>query len=816
MGGNMKPMTVIKRYLVPILTLLVIFVGGRRVASRPSEMDVPVSLPEATPSAEITSCRPGDGWRWANGPSQPEIAESVRQALDRIGIDALVYARSYGETDSCGTFVVLGVDFDIEVNTESNMAAADRQELANRIYPVLMRFGKPNLGRVKITFLPDNTVLIVRPPMSMVSPRPVDRTYGAAVHTNWRQIITDNSPSARYTHGLAYDSSRSVAFLFGGDDTGFSRLSDTWEFDGANWTQTVPSQSPPGRANIDQALVYDSNRRRVVLFGGLGTSGYLSDTWEYDGTTWAQVNTATSPSRRDSHAMVFDSGRNVTVLFGGYSSTGSRLDDTWEYNGIWYQVTTPQTPPGRYHHSMAYDERRGVVVLFGGLDSNDMVLGDTWEYDGSTWREVTPAQSPPARHNHSMTYDSARGVIVLFGGEDENGLLTDTWEYDGTTWQQITVAQTPSPRKEMPLIFDRQEDRILLFGGGYWEDGSLISSDETWEYTATLSYQVFMPLIMRSYVPFETFHRKVYVIVYDPILSNGQYLSDYLGWNDYSELTQGTTDFFRRVTDGRLNYTIVYTTIVTDGWPVKIDGFRYTEEEYLAVINGQSSPHTPDTVDYNVIVNSPDFDICGKANRGEIDEVWIYNGPYFGFYESTLVGPGAYWYNSPPVPEPYDCNRLIPIMGPSPERDLDNAIHNFGHRTESTMKRVYGGWENNRTAHNWERFALVKALSPDYFYSGCGNIHYPPNGTSDYDYANLTPVLSNCDDFVNYPDLGDPAETAKPVDCSAWGCDQIGYLEYWFSHLPSNYGCGPDEVSSDWWKYFVDPALALDPSSPCQ
>lgn len=87
---------------------------------------------------------------------------------------------------------------------------------------------------------------------------------------------------------------------------------------------------------------------------------------------------------------------------------------------------------------------------------------------------------------------------------------------------------------------------------------------------------------------------------------------------------------------------------------------------------------------------------------------------------------------------------------------------------------------------------------------------------SDYDYANSFPVPSNCDDFANYPDLGDPAETAKPVTCSAWGCDQISYLAYWFSHLPSNEGCGPDEVASNWWRYFVDPALALDPAAPCR
>lgn len=265
-----------------------------------------------------------------------------------------------------------------------------------------------------------------------------------------------------------------------------------------------------------------------------------------------------------------------------------------------------------------------------------------------------------------------------------------------------------------------------------------------------------------------------------------------------------------------MNYEIVHTTIVTDGWPQKIDGFRYTEEEYLAAIRGEIPFHSPDNVDYNLIVNSAALDICGRANRGEIDEVWIYNGPGFGFYESTLVGPNAYWYNSPPVPGPHTCNRLIPIMGPSPERGLDSAIHNFGHRTEATMTRVYGSWQQNRTSHNWERFALVKALSPDYFYSGCGNIHYPPNGVVDYDYGNASTVLSNCDDFANYPNLGDPSNTATPITCSRWGCDHLDYLRFWFGHLPSDAGCSPDRVANNWWKYFSTPTLAIDPSAPCQ
>ena len=744
------PSPTVRHLLLIASACLVIFLGIRPASSQVTEPPTSPSRTDAlaafagTPTPTATTCRPGTGWMWTTGPAKPETASQVQRTLKEMGIEASVAATAFGETDSCGNFSLYAIDFTVTLSRQFDIPETAQRQTADVIYPVLAKFGKPNLGNVRITLGPSSTIVL--PSSSALTRRP----SASALSANWQQITTLSSPQGRYTHGLAYDSDRRVAILFGGDSTGSSRLNDTWEYDGTNWRQIAPAQSPAGRANIDQTLVYDSNRKKTVLFGGLGTSGYLGDTWEYNGTTWSQISPSPSPPNRDSHAMTFDSYRGVTILFGGYGSSGTRLNDTWEYNGTWHQVSPAQSPGGRLHHALAYDTRRHVAVLFGGVDSANTKLGDTWEYDGANWHRITPAQSPSARENHSMAFDSARGVVVLFGGTGNSGRLNETWEYDGTNWQPVATTQSPAARTEMSLAYDSQRGKVVFFVGGYWGTGLTVFT-ETWEYTAT------------STPPPGGMNKKVYVIVYDPLLSNGQKLSAYLHWNDHAALTQGTIDFFKQVTNNRLTYSVAFTTIVTDGWPEKIDGFRYTEATYLAVINGQTPAHQPDNVDYTKIVNSPQFDICGKVNRGEIDEVWIYNGPGFGFWESTLVGPGAYWYNSPPVPGVTACNRLVPIMGPSPERGLECATENFGHRTESTMTRVYASWQQNRTTHNWEKFALVKALSPSYSYSGCGNIHYPPNGTKDYEYGNSSTARSNCADFANYPNLGDPSVVAQPV-----------------------------------------------------
>ena len=47
-------------------------------------------------------CDPNGGWMWTDGPSQPDVANQVRQELVPKGIKAQVEARSYGETNSCG------------------------------------------------------------------------------------------------------------------------------------------------------------------------------------------------------------------------------------------------------------------------------------------------------------------------------------------------------------------------------------------------------------------------------------------------------------------------------------------------------------------------------------------------------------------------------------------------------------------------------------------------------------------------------------------------------------------------------------------
>ena len=73
---------------------------------------------------------------------------------------------------------------------------------------------------------------------------------------------------------------------------------------------------------------YDSVRKRVISFGGLQSTTYFNDTWEWDGTSWVQQFPNNPPPVRGGHGMAYDSTRKRIVVFGGRDLTALKLNDT--------------------------------------------------------------------------------------------------------------------------------------------------------------------------------------------------------------------------------------------------------------------------------------------------------------------------------------------------------------------------------------------------------------------------------------------------------------------------------------------------------
>jgi Tol biopolymer transport system component len=280
---------------------------------------------------------------------------------------------------------------------------------------------------------------------------------------------------------------------------------------------------------------------------------------------------------------------------------------------------------------------------------------------------------------------------------------------------------------------------------------------------------------------------------FDPTLRSqgGQRLNTYFGWGDPLPHIQAALNGLNNASHGQLDARLT-SFINADVWPVKADGYIYTEPVYLA---GQW--HMPDGVDYQTICR--DYDLARRVDSGEVDEVYLDGAPYFGYWESTMAGRGGYYCNSGPQ-DGVACSKIFVMMGGNYER-WDTILHGDGHRGESIMSFVYGFWAIDQDRHLWERFTHNIGQSPQT--PACGSVHYPPNGVAGYDYANPQTVQSTAIDWEqNFPFL---TGQTGPVNAETWGAPyQFNYLSWWWGHMPHvggrNFADGYNRLNN-WWEY---------------
>lgn len=279
-------------------------------------------------------------------------------------------------------------------------------------------------------------------------------------------------------------------------------------------------------------------------------------------------------------------------------------------------------------------------------------------------------------------------------------------------------------------------------------------------------------------------------------------------WHDPYKLARDYRDTLFSVSHGTVDYQIV-KTIDDDKFFTRL---RSTNEmlsfdrviELLGEPGWKTFKDAGTKFDYNAFIDHYGF--CGMRDKGEIDEVWLWTFPYGGTWESTFAGENAFWLNSYPVQES-SCKNLLTIMGLNYEREMSLALESYGHRFESVMRHVYGRWDNqSQVKNNWEFFTSYDKINPGN--ANIGNIHFPPNGQADYDWTNKLVVNTFADSWSHYPNL--KFVNPRQVDCREWNCSHLGYMTWWYRHIPHFAGLNKsDGHLNNWWRYVVDYTAAM-------
>jgi hypothetical protein len=258
------------------------------------------------------------------------------------------------------------------------------------------------------------------------------------------------SPSPRYDAAMA--AAGGVAVLFGGRnclDTG-DGLGDTWEFDLATNTWTLPQvafQPLPRRA---ASMVREPSGDTVLMVGGFRNPSYMSDVWRYApaNNTWTLLSAA--PFSRAFMGSAANTNTGELWFCGGRSP--STVADCNAYNVASKSWSAkPALPTARSELAMAFDPNSGNMYAFGGRAADSTPFSDllVLRAGAATWESVIPPGAAPApRYAHVMYFDLTRNELVLTLGLTRDPLtlrtsrLSDVWTYNGTAW---TERGTPAP-----------------------------------------------------------------------------------------------------------------------------------------------------------------------------------------------------------------------------------------------------------------------------------------------------------------------------------------------------------------------------------
>src|SRR5439155_20584824 len=286
--------------------------------------------------------------------------------------------------------------------------------------------------------------------------------------TTWHQVSV-MGPKPRYSASFAYDAQNHTDVLFGGQTTQGSS-DETWTWDGAKWTEMMPVHKPPARRAA--AMAYDPAHQVVVLYGGLvqdrNEGIAASDTWTWDGSDWTMVSPKTdSPGDREGPVMV--TAGNRILLFGGRWYNVKYFGDVWAWDGkTWSRVDRDPTPPGRGNPAATWDPIDSSLFIFGGSGFNSSAgpgalgtpLGDAWSLTGGKWTQVNSSGAGRLAFANAM-WDGKK-IVVLLGMPCPNP-SGDAWGWDGKAW--LKLASPGISARYGAASAESPDGKALLFGG---------------------------------------------------------------------------------------------------------------------------------------------------------------------------------------------------------------------------------------------------------------------------------------------------------------------------------------------------------------
>jgi hypothetical protein len=235
---------------------------------------------------------------------------------------------------------------------------------------------------------------------------------------------------------------------------GRGESSVVWEWDGGLWHGVTPAKGPAPDPGGWYTLVYDVRRERSVVIGQ--RLGLPAETWAWDGQRWAGLSADVRPP--SASAAAYDTARDRVVLGAQTWTPSGFVLETWEFDGdAWALRQSGGVALGWGGVSMCYDPVRGATIMRTAGPPDEP---RDWAWSGTSWAAAgQPGDAWPG--GGALVFDAARGRMLMLAA-DNGAIHTLAWNGEG--WEDTGSGRIPE-RSLFGLAYDAARRTVLLYGG---------------------------------------------------------------------------------------------------------------------------------------------------------------------------------------------------------------------------------------------------------------------------------------------------------------------------------------------------------------
>lgn len=284
-----------------------------------------------------------------------------------------------------------------------------------------------------------------------------------SITTQWQVLPTTGTdvPAARTAHAAVFDPVYNRMIIFGGWDRDEIILTNTYQLDlstsPARWSKVMLTTEPYPRRQA--TAVYDSLRKRMVLFGGLTNEGNATDEIltldlskaDVNGQRWEKIIPAVSVSSglaRTGHVAVYNSDDDCMLVFGGWSPvslTKEFYNTTFSFNfkdRTWTRVLPgPDLPAARRNLGGVYDPIGKRFIIYGGAYGSDVqavIYNDMYALSSQTrW---SPSAEKEDVYNYPNPFNAQREkTFIKFYTDDAQEVKIHIYSLIGDLVREYSV-----------------------------------------------------------------------------------------------------------------------------------------------------------------------------------------------------------------------------------------------------------------------------------------------------------------------------------------------------------------------------------------